>query len=60
MTPEELYTAMDARRREAGLVWWQVAVELDTCAETLRVVRDGLLSQRLRERIEAWLGGAGV
>lgn len=41
MTPQELHAALDAARRERGLVWWKVAVQVGTDEATLRALKRG-------------------
>ncbi len=41
MTPQELYAAVDARRRELGLAWWQVSVKCDAGYTALARLKDG-------------------
>lgn len=63
MTPQELHAAIDAARRARGLVWWQVAVQLDVGVRTLNRLRHGEHSQAVNVRGPAWLareGGAGL
>lgn len=63
VTPQQLWAALDARRRALGWAWWQVAVALDIGEDRLRRVRRGLLSDALRDRAAAWLerrSGRGV
>lgn len=55
MTPAQLYAALDTRRRELGLVWWQVAIQADVDSRTLARIRYGTASQATRERCEEWL-----
>ncbi|MGW6502936.1 hypothetical protein [Nonomuraea angiospora] len=55
MTPQQLHAELDARRRELGLRWWQVAVELDVSLCLLSGLRRGVQSQAVRERAPEWL-----
>ncbi|MEV0968493.1 hypothetical protein [Microtetraspora glauca] len=56
MTPQELHAALDARRRELGMKWWQVEMAVQAPApSSIRRMRDGTLSAALRVRVEAWL-----
>lgn len=55
MTPAQLYPALDDRRRELGLFWWQVAVELDCTYNQLSRMRWGRVQPELCARAEAWL-----
>lgn len=55
MTPQELAAALQARRHELGLKWWQVHVQINVSDDAVRRMRRGLLSQATRERAEAWL-----
>lgn len=56
MTPQELYEAIDARRKALGWPWWKVSVALDISVERVRLIRRGRLSDGLRARAEKWLG----
>ena len=56
MTPQEQYAAIDAARRARGLVWWQVAVQLDVGVRTLNRLRHGDYSRAVDQRGPAWLG----
>lgn len=58
MTPQELHTALADRRKEKNWPWWRVAVRLDISERSLEQMQKGVLSTRLRERAEAWLGEA--
>ncbi|MGI5286603.1 hypothetical protein ACQEVF_25145 [Nonomuraea polychroma] len=51
MTPEQLHAELDARRRELGLKWWQA----DVSASALERLRNGVVGDRTRERLAAWL-----
>jgi hypothetical protein len=56
MTPQELHAALDARRREFGMFWWQVEIAVQAPApSTIRQMRNGTVSGPLRGRAEAWL-----
>lgn len=55
MTPAQLYAALDARRRELGLAWWQVAVALDVNQVSIRQMHHGLHCQAVTERAPQWL-----
>ncbi|MGP3917647.1 hypothetical protein [Nonomuraea sp. 10N515B] len=55
MTPEQLHAAVDARRRELGLKWWQIAVQADVSASALERLRNGVVGDRTREQLAAWL-----
>lgn len=50
-----LYERIDARRRELGLYWWQLAVEADVGTDALWRMSTGLASPRTREQVAAWL-----
>lgn len=50
-----LHAAIEARRRELGLCRWQVAVEMDLTLWLLQQMSRGVLSDRTRERAQAWL-----
>lgn len=55
MTPQELHAAIDDRRRERELKWWQVAVAMDVSDCALRRMRNGAHSQAVAERAQRWL-----
>lgn len=55
MTPQELHTAVDARRRERELKWWQVAVQVDTSVATLNRLRRGAGGPVLLAAVRGWL-----
>lgn len=55
MTPQELYEAIDAARRERGLKRWQVHVALDVDRGVLDRMRRGHVSPGVRARALAWL-----
>ncbi|GIH91977.1 hypothetical protein ACFFMN_33785 [Planobispora siamensis] len=55
LTPAALHAALDNRRRQLGLKWWQVAIEVDTTETRFREMRNGTVSPALRQRAEAWL-----
>ena len=57
MTPQELYSALDAYRKARGWPWWQIeaAIDIDQCIR--RRMRDGAVSWAVRTRAEALLGG---
>lgn len=55
MTPEQLHAALDARRRERGLMWWQVAVEMDVGPSTLERARYGQASAATLRKGAEWL-----
>ena len=50
-----LRAAVDARRRELRLLWWQVAVQADVGADALWRMANGVASSRTREQLGAWL-----
>lgn len=53
ITPERLWAELDARRRELGLVWWQVSVQTDVSEPSLRALKYG--QRTAYERAQAWL-----
>lgn len=57
MTPQELYDALDARRREYSprMPWWRVAVEMDVSLPQLHRLKGGANSPPVRRRAQAWL-----
>lgn len=55
MTPQQLRAELDARRRELGLKWWQVAVQADVGTDALDRLRNGVAGERTRQRLTAWL-----
>lgn len=55
LSPDELYAAVDARRRSLGLTWQQFAAEAGLTHEHLLRFRARALRRGVRNRIEAWL-----
>jgi hypothetical protein len=55
VTPQELYAAIDAVRRDRRVLWWQVAVELDITVGRLAALRRGQPCRGIAERAPAWL-----
>jgi hypothetical protein len=55
MTPDQLSRAVQARRKELRLFWWQVALQLDVGEDAVRRLRYGKAGPEIRERAEAWL-----
>ncbi|HXG03247.1 MAG TPA: hypothetical protein VNO23_07560 [Candidatus Binatia bacterium] len=55
MTPLELYAAVDARRRQLGLLWWEVEVQADISNTQRERLRAGRPSAVTRRRVEEWL-----
>ena len=50
-----LHAAIEERRRELGMLRWQVAVEIDITQAMLGQMRQGVASARTRQAAEAWL-----
>ncbi len=57
MTPQELHAAIDARRKAAGLKWWQVSLQADVSEPALRATRRRPPGPVVRAKAEAWLAG---
>ncbi|WP_433445681.1 hypothetical protein [Nonomuraea sp. CA-141351] len=55
MTPAELWAALNARRRECGLLLWQVALQLDVGEDAVHRLRSGSAGPEMRRRVMAWL-----
>lgn len=51
----ELRAAVDVRRRELGLKWWQIAVQADVGPDALCRMAHGVASPRTRAQLAAWL-----
>ncbi|PZG20635.1 hypothetical protein [Nonomuraea aridisoli] len=55
MKPDELSRALQTRRRQLGLFWWQVALELDVGEDAVHRLRAGKAGPDVRRRAEEWL-----
>ncbi len=59
MTPEEMYVALNARKKALRWPWWKVALKLGCDTSTIYQMRRGRLSRPVRERAEEWLAEPG-
>lgn len=51
----ELRAAVDERRRQLGLRWWQISVQADVGEKALWRMSYGVASLRTRTQLQEWL-----